>query len=145
MTAVVERAARGRIAAPFLALIVAQTAHSVEESASRLFDVLLPARFVSRLFSDDPAVGFAIANAALVGFGLWCYFARVRPGHPSALQFAWFWTALEFANGVGHCMLAASRAAYFPGLATAPLLIGASVYLARRLSGTARLAPPGRA
>ena len=67
----------------------------------RLYDVFAPARFVSGLVSDDRAVGFALVNAGLVAFGLWCYFARVRSGHPAGRAFAWFWAALELANGIG--------------------------------------------
>jgi Protein of unknown function with HXXEE motif len=121
----------------FLALILAQAAHSVEEYAFRLFDVLAPARFVSGLFSDDLARGFVIANAGLVLFGLWCYAARVRRGRPSARALAWFWAVLELFNGTGHCLLALARGGYFPGLATAPLLLILSVYLIAKLSAAA--------
>jgi hypothetical protein len=122
----------------FLALVCAQAAHSIEEYIFRLFDVFAPARFVSGLVSTNPGVGFAVANAALVLFGLWCYFARVRPGHPSGLVFAWFWTVLELANGIGHSVLALSGGGYFPGVATAPVLLGVSAYLAFRLSTPSR-------
>jgi hypothetical protein len=122
----------------FLGLILAQAAHSIEEYLFRLFDVFAPARFVSGVISSNLSVGFAVANAALVGFGLWCYFARVRRGHPSGPVFAWFWTVLEFANGIGHSVLALSRGGYFPGVATAPVLIGVSAYLAFRLSTPSR-------
>jgi len=54
----------------FLALVVAQAAHSIEEYIFRLFDVFAPARFVSSLVSTNLGVGFAVANAALVLFGL---------------------------------------------------------------------------
>ena len=122
----------------FLALVVAQAAHSIEEYFFRLFDVFAPARFVSGLVSTNLAVGFVVANAALVLFGLWCYFARVRPGHPSGPVFAWFWTVLEFTNGIGHSVLALSRGGYFPGVVTAPALLGVSAYLALRLSAPSR-------
>jgi hypothetical protein len=122
----------------FLALMVAQAAHSIEEYIFRLFDVFAPARFVSGLVSTNLGVGFAVANAALVLFGLWCYVARVRPGHPSGPVFAWFWTVLELANGIGHSVLALSRGGYFPGVATAPVLLGVSAYLAFRLSTPSR-------
>lgn len=128
--------ARGRLA--FLALIVAQAAHSVEEYLFRLYDVFGPARFVSGLVSRDLATGFAILNTALVLFGVWCYVARVRPGHPSGSAFAWFWTVLEFANGTSHSVIALSRGSYFPGVATAPFLLGLSLYLGLRLSESAR-------
>ena len=113
----------------FLGLVLAQAAHSVEEYAYRLYDVFPPARFVSGLLSDNLAVGFAIVNAALVLFGVWCYLARVRPNRPSGIGWSWFWTILEGANGAGHLLLAASRGGYFPGAATAPLLLGIAISL----------------
>ena len=122
---------RGRTA--FLALILAQAAHSIEECAFRLFDVLAPARFISSLFSSDLARGFAIGNALLVLFGVWCV-VRVYRGHPSARNLAWFWALLELGNGVGHSAFALARGGYFPGVATAPFLVGISVYLIARLS-----------
>ena len=122
----------------FLALMAAQAAHSIEEYIFRLFDEFAPARFVSGLVSTNPGVGFAVANAALVLFGLWCYFARVRPGRPSGPLFAWFWTVLEVANGIGHSVLALSRGGYFPGVATSPVLLGVSAYLAFGLSTPSR-------
>lgn len=122
---------RGRAA--FAILIGAQAAHSIEEYAFRLYDLFTPARLVSSVFSGNLATGFAIANTAIVLFGLWCYVARVRPSHPSDRTFAWFWVALELANGVGHTMLAALAGGYFPGVGTAPMLIGVSFYLSRRL------------
>jgi hypothetical protein len=117
----------------FLGLIVAQAAHSIEEYFFRLFDVFAPARFVSGLLSSDLARGFALANLLLVSFGIWCYLARVRPDHRVGRGLAWFWAVLEFANGVLHSLLALSRG-YFPGAATAPLLLGVSTYLAVTLA-----------
>ena len=66
----------------FLALIVAQVAHFIEEYVFRLYDVFAPARFVSGLLTDNLALGFAIANTLVVLFRIWCYVARVRPNHP---------------------------------------------------------------
>lgn len=131
---------RGRAA--FLILIAAQAAHSIEEYVFRLFDVFGPSRFVSGLVSSDLARGFAIANAAVVAFGLWCYVARVRPGHSASHAFLWFWTLLEFGNGIGHIVLAISRGGYFPGVGTAPVLLGVSSYLGLRLLVTTQ-PPPG--
>jgi hypothetical protein len=120
--------------AAFLALIAAQAAHSIEEYVFRLFDVLAPARFISGLLSSDLARGFAIANIALVLFGVWCYVARVRHGLPPARGLAWFWALLELGNGIGHSAFALGRGGYFPGVATAPLLLALSLYLIARLS-----------
>ena len=122
---------RGRTA--FLALIAAQAAHSTEECVFRLYDVFAPARFISGLFSSDLARGFAIGNIALVLFGVWCYAARVRRGLPSARGLAWFWSLLELGNGISHSVFALARGGYFPGVATAPFLLGISAYLITRL------------
>ncbi len=113
----------------FLCLILSQAAHSVEEYCSRLYDVFAPARFISGLVSGNRALGFAIANVLLVLFGLWCYLARVRRRRPSWRGWAWFWTVLEAANGANHLTLALAAHGYFPGAATAPLLLGFSVWL----------------
>lgn len=88
----------------FLALILAQAAHSVEEYAFRLYDVLAPARYVSSLFGVDRQIGFVVVNCALVLFGLWCWQARVRPGRGRGL--VWFWALLETTNGIAHIALA---------------------------------------
>ena len=118
----------------FALVILSQAAHSVEEYVFRLFDVFPPARWVSGLFGTNRALGFAIANSAIVLFGVWCYVARIRRSHPGAVGYAWFWVCLEFANGVVHMILAGLEGGYFPGVATAPLLIAASCYLAVTLS-----------
>ena len=86
----------------FLLVILAQAAHSVEEYAFRLYDLFPPARFIADLFGFDRPVGFALFNISIVLFGLWCWFARLRPQHRSARGFAWFWALLELGNGLGH-------------------------------------------
>jgi hypothetical protein len=130
-----------RIHISFLALIHAQAAHSVEEYVFRLYDVLAPARYVSSLFGLDRQIGFVIVNSALVLFGLWCWFARVRPRRRGWRGLAWFWALLEIANGSAHAALAGLAGGYFPGLATAPLLIGLGLLLIFRMSqGLAELA-----
>jgi uncharacterized protein with HXXEE motif len=122
---------RGRIA--FALVVLVQAAHSLEECVFRLFDVFAPARWVAGLLTSDRALGFALANACIVLFGVWCYWARVRPADPSARWFAWLWAGVELANGIGHISFALRRGEYFPGVATAPLLIAASCYLGSAL------------
>ena len=107
----------------FLCLILSQGAHSIEEYVTKLYQVFPPARFVSSLVSQDLALGFLVANAALVTFGLWCWASPVRKRWQVARSLMWFWTILELGNGVGHSALALSRGGYFPGVATAPLLL----------------------
>jgi len=133
---------RARVA--FLLLILSQAAHSVEEYAFRLFDVFPPAHFVSTMLSSNPARGFAIANVGIVLSGVFCYVSLVKPGHPAERAVAWFWLLLELGNGVGHTIMAMSRAGYFPGVATAPALVGISLYLGGRLTvGDGRNDRPG--
>lgn len=109
---------------PWFALLIAvQAAHSIEEYFTRLFDVFAPARFVSDLIGLDRPTGFVVANLALVGFGLWSWLARVRPQRGAWRGLAWFWVALESLNGIAHLQLALGTRDYFPGAATAPLLL----------------------
>ena len=126
---------------PFLLLILAQAAHSVEEYACRLYDRFAPARFVSDLLGVDRPAGFAVANTLLVLFGLWCWFARVRSQRQGARGLAWFWALLELANGTAHVGLAIAAGGYFPGLATAPLLLGFGGLLVLRLQERPAPAP----
>jgi hypothetical protein len=107
----------------FLCLILAQGAHSIEEYATRLYLVFPPARFVSSLVSHDLAVGFLFVNAALAAFGLWCWAVPIRSSWPVARGLVWFWILLELGNGIGHLFLALWHGGYFPGVATAPLLL----------------------
>ena len=118
----------------FLALILAQAAHSVEEYVFRLYDVFAPARIISGLFSDDLATGFAIFNIGLVLFGFLCYLVWVRPGRPAARALAWLWIVIELVNGIGHPAIALARGGYFPGVLTAPVLLALSLYLALRMT-----------
>jgi hypothetical protein len=129
-----------------LLLVLAQAAHSVEESVARLYDVFAPARFVSALVSRDLAVGFLVVNISLVAFGFWCRAVPVRRLWRSAAAFAWFWALLELANGTAHLFLAVSRGGYFPGALTAPLLLGFAAWLSRLLvRGADPRAPDARA
>ncbi len=122
----------------FLILVLAQSAHSVEEYVFGLYDVFAPARIVSSLFSDDLRAGFVIANSLVITFGFWCYLAQVRPARPSARTFMWGWAIVEAANGTVHLLIAAAGGEYFPGVYTAPVLLAVSLFLGLRL----RRAPP---
>lgn len=124
--------------AAFLALILAQACHSVEEYRNRLYDVLAPARYVSGLVSADHRVGFVIFNTALVAVGLLCWIGPVRRDAPSARALAWAWVVLELANGTVHVLWALAAGAYRPGLRTAPLLLAVAGYLAVQLRAPRR-------
>jgi len=121
---------RRRARLVFLLLILVQAAHSVEEYATRLYEVFAPATFLSGLVSSNLSLGFAIANSAIVLFGLWCYFVPVRSGRPSARGWAWLWVVVELAHGSGHTAMALAAGGYFPGAATGPLLFIVAAWLA---------------
>ncbi|HEY7684455.1 MAG TPA: HXXEE domain-containing protein [Gemmatimonadales bacterium] len=131
-----------RLQLTFLALVVAQAAHSLEEYAGRLYDVFLPARFVSGLFSPDLQRGFVIFNLALVAFGVWCFLWPILRGWRVALPLAWLWVGIELVNGIGHPLWSIREQAYTPGVATAPFLLSLALYLAAQLRTTDA---PGRA
>ena len=132
---------RAGLSSLFLLLILSQAAHSVEEYLFRLYDVFAPAHYVSTMLGLPAPRGFAIDNILLVLFGLWCWFARVRHERPGARGLAWFWALLETANGVGHISFALAARGYFPGLATAPLLLGLGACLVVRLVRTSHVIP----
>ena len=114
----------------FLLLIISQALHSIEECYYSLWEVFAPARIISGLISDNLATGFTIANTSIVVFGFWCYFGPIRRSWASATIFVWFWVLLELGNSISHSYFAMARAAYFPGLYTAPPLFLFSCYLA---------------
>jgi hypothetical protein len=113
----------------FLLLVLTQTLHSFEEYYFSLWAVLAPARFISGLFSDDLAFGFAIINSAIVVFAYWTYLVPVSRNWTSASLFLWGWCLLELGNGIAHMVFAVQAQGYFPGLYTAPLLVLLSGYI----------------
>jgi hypothetical protein len=125
--------ADARIRFAFLAVVAAQAVHSVEEYWFRLYDVLAPARALSEAIGVDRAAGFAVVNVAILLLGLGCYFGSIRRGRGSARTIAWLWALLEIANAIAHGALALWAGGYFPGLATAPLLLAAGLHLGWRL------------
>jgi hypothetical protein len=122
-----------RVETAFAGLILAQTAHSVEEYVGRLWESFPPARFITGLVSANHELGFIILNVAIVAFGLWCLLWPVRRRWPSATTLMWFWVAIESLNAIGHSAWAIAQGGYAPGVATAPLLLIASVFLGREL------------
>jgi hypothetical protein len=118
----------------FLALVIAQAAHSIEEYVFRLYDVFAPARFVSGLISTNLQTGFIAFNVAFVAFGFWCYAVPVQEGLSVALPFLWFWIVVELLNGFGHPLISILERSYIPGTITAPFLFTISIYLAVQIT-----------
>jgi Protein of unknown function with HXXEE motif len=114
----------------FLGLVLLQALHSVEEYAFKFLDAFPPARFLNRIWPGITRPGFILFNAALVLFGLWCFFRRVEPAAPTARAWAWLWVTIELYNGLAHLIWAVAVRGYNPGLASAPLLLALAIYLA---------------
>ncbi len=115
----------------FLALVLAQGLHSIEEYHGELWNVFPPATALCSLISDDLRTGFLIINIGLFIVGLIVWFLPVRLGYTSAKYFIWFWICLEISNGIVHTMWSIYQKSYTPGLLTAPLLFFIALYLAR--------------
>ena len=130
-----------RTARAFLLLIAAQATHSIEEYWFRLYDLLAPARAVSDALGIERSAGFAVANSALISLGIWCYFARLRGGLPGSRGLAWFWAVIEILNGLAHGALSLAAGGYFPGIATAPLLLASALVLIFCLRSEGRRSP----
>jgi hypothetical protein len=133
-----------KIRSLFLALVIAQAAHSIEEYAFHLYDVFAPARFVSSVISGDLRTGFIVFNLAFVTFGLWCYILPVRRALPSAVPLVWFWIAVEIINGVGHPVWSIVERSYVPGTATAPFLLLLAICLSIQMRGHSTQEPASR-
>jgi hypothetical protein len=126
----------------FGALILTQAAHSIEEYVGRLWETFPPARFLTALVSQDLERGFLVINVALVAFGVWCYVWPIRRGWPTAALLAWGWVTIEVINGMGHPLWSLLMGGYTPGVATAPLLLVAALYLGRQLRSIAGHSSP---
>ena len=100
--------------------------HSLEEYAGRLWESFPPAEFVSSIVPSNHELGFILANAALLAFGLWCV---IRP----TLPLMWFWIAIEIINGIGHPLWSFLQRGYTPGLITAPILLVLALHLIYQL------------
>jgi Protein of unknown function with HXXEE motif len=123
-----------RIERTFLALVIAQAAHSVEEYQGRLYDVFPPARLVSGACSADRERAFVALNVAIVAFGVWCFVWPMRGRWPSAVVLAWAWVVIEVVNGIVHPTWSVMRGGYTPGVATAPALLVLALALAYQLA-----------
>lgn len=135
-----------RVTAAFGALVLAQAAHSTEESIGRLWESFPPARFVSGLISGDLERNFVFLNVCLVAFGLWCYFWPVRRQWPFATFILWLWIIVETINGVVHPLWSVVQRGYTPGVVTAVILAPLALYLARQVlasSSHEESRPPG--
>jgi len=112
-----------RISFAFLLLVLAQTAHSIEEYFGKLWEVFAPARYLCSQVSKNHETGFLIINSALILFGLWCWWFPIRKNYSYARGLIWCWIIMESINVIGHTAWAIDESAYRPGVATVPLIL----------------------
>lgn len=122
----------------FLAIVMLQGVHAVEEYIWRIWNDHALTRAFSLLFADDPARGFILFNIPIVALGLWAWAARVRPGAragrwTTARGWAIFWIVLELINGIGHSAMSLEAGRYVAGQVTALLLFALALLLAREI------------
>lgn len=119
-----------RLQNTFGLLLVVQAAHSLEEFVGHLWESFPPAAFVTSLISSNGEEGFLIINTAFLAFGIWCFQWPVRRGWSSVKTIVWSWVVVEVVNSAGHLAWTFLQGRYTPGVATAPVLLGLSLYLA---------------
>lgn len=132
-----------RLELTFAALVVTQTAHSIEEYLGRLWESFPPAAFLTGLVSSDRERGFLVLNVALVAFGVWCLLWPVWRRWPSAPAFVWIWIGISIVNGIGHPAWSLRQGSYTPGVLTAPILLALALYLVLQLRSGRRFVSPG--
>ena len=113
----------------FLLLVLIQGLHSIEEYFGRLWEVFLPAKYVTSIVSNNNEIGFLVINTGLFIFGLICWLFIINKKFLYVRVFIWFWIAIEIINGIGHPLWAIIENSYEPGLITAPFLLITAVYL----------------
>ena len=127
-----------RLSYRFWLLGLAQAAHSIEETAARLYDFFWVA--TGRLHEIVPAIPqmrmtaqtFALLNMSFITLLLGAV-PLVRARNPAAVALAGVAGAIEILNGVGHTAGAIWFGGYVPGLATAPFLFVTGGLLLREL------------
>jgi len=124
-----------KIKTAFVALVLMQALHSIEEYIGRLWEVYAPAKYISGLVSDNHEQGFVIINIALFIFGLLIWLAAIR-NYSFAIIPIWFLIIMEIINSIGHSIWAIMQRDYVPGVATAPFLFVLAIFLLLQLTKT---------
>ena len=115
----------------FLALVLFQGLHSLEEYYGKIWENFPPATMLCGLVSSDLVTGFLVINIGLFVFGLLCWIFPVRNDHFYAPVVIWFWIAIELINGIGHPFWSIYQGTYATGTTTAPFLLLLAIYLLR--------------
>ncbi len=120
----------------FVALVLLQVVHSIEEYAFKFYRIFPPARRLGDLIPGISRSGFIIFNVLLVCFGLVSFAYWVRPARLGARPAICFWIVTELYNGIAHLVWAIAVQGYNPGLVSAAALLGLAAYLAYRVRQT---------
>ena len=135
----VQPALPGRLERRFWLVALAQTAHSMEEMISRLYDFFWTA--TGRLHAIFPAfrqvrmsaTTFAVLNMSFIAV-LFGAVPFVRARRPEAIALAWIAAVVEILNGTGHLAGTVVFSGYVPGALTAPLLLWTGFLLLTELA-----------
>ena len=113
----------------FLLLVLVQGLHSIEEYYGKLWEVFIPAKYLTSLVSNNHEIGFLVINVGLFIFGLICWFFIINNKYLHIRIFIWLWIVIEIINGIGHPLWALIENSYEPGVITAPFLLIITIYL----------------
>jgi hypothetical protein len=113
----------------YLAILLVQACHAVEEYALGFTEAFPPARALGRLLPGVARPGFVVFNALLLLSGLAGYLFCLRPWGQRAPLVLWVMIAIEGYNGFGHVIWALLVDGYDPGLITALILLPLVGYL----------------
>lgn len=122
-----------KIKAYFLAMVLVQGLHSIEEYQGKLWESFPPARALTNLVSDNLVTGFLVINIGLFVFGLWSWGFPVMKNYSYARPVLWFWVVLQMINGIGHPIWSIAQKSYTPGMYTAPVLLVLALVLMKNL------------
>ena len=133
----------GRLERRFWLVALAQTAHSMEEMISGLYDFFWTA--TGRLHGLFPSfqqfrmspTTFAVLNMSFIAI-LFGAVPFVRARRPFAMGLAWLAAVIEVVNGAGHLAGTIVFSGYVPGALTAPFLLVTGFLLLAELKRMAR-------
>ena len=122
-----------QIKTAFLAMIVLQTIHSIEEFIFKIYAVSPQMKLVFQYAPDLAKPAFVASNLLLNLFGFICFFYWVRPAKPAARRVVWLGLGVQFVTVAGHFIWTIKVSGYHPGLATVPLFIPLIIYVVYQL------------
>jgi hypothetical protein len=123
-----------RLTRLYLALALAQAAHSIEEMRAHLYEFfdVIAARWPAFPMRNVPADTFAVNNLLIIA-ALLALVPFVQAQRRWALALAGFVAVIEVLNGLAHPAISLSLGRYMPGAFTAPLLFVLGLLFLREL------------